>query len=155
MFYPVLKDVHNILRWLVILTAFWALFRVWGGLIARRAWEAADRKAGLAFSSSLNLQLIIGLILLFAGPMGSAFSNMGQTMKDPVMRFFVVEHPFMMILAVLVAQAGFSLAKRAATDRSRFVKATVAYTVATVLVLASIPWPFFKAGRPLLPSFLG
>jgi hypothetical protein len=155
MAYLVLKDIHNILRWLVILTAFWALFRVWGGLLARRTWAAADRHAGLAFTSTLNLQLVLGLIVLFAGPTGAAFSNMGQAMKDPTTRFFAVEHPFLMILAVVVAQVGFSLAKRAATDRARFLKAAIPYTLATIFVLISIPWPFLKAGRPLFPSFLG
>jgi hypothetical protein len=80
---------------------------------------------------------------------------MGTTMKDPVMRFFAVEHPFMMLLAVIVAQAGFSLSKRAGSDRAKFVRAAICYTISAVLILAAIPWPFLKAGRPLLPAFLG
>jgi hypothetical protein len=155
MVYLFLKDTHNILRWLVIFTCLWALFRVWSGLLAHGAWSKKDRIAGVIFTSILNLQFIIGLLLLFTGPMRAAFSNMSGTMKDPVMRFFVVEHPFMMLLAVIIAQVGFSLSKRAGTDRAKFLRATICYTISAILIFASIPWPFMKAARPLLPSFLG
>ncbi len=155
MAYVFLLNTHNILRWLVILSSLWALYRVWSGLVSRSEWAKQDRMSGVIFTSLLNLQLVIGLLLLFTGPMKAAFSNMSATMKDPVMRFFAVEHPFMMILAVIVAQAGFSLSKRAGTDRAKFLRAAICYTVATILIFASIPWPFMKAARPLLPSFLG
>lgn len=153
MAYHFLLNTHNLLRWLVILSCLWALFRVWSGLLARGEWTKKDRIAGVIFTSILNLQFLIGLILLFTGPMRAAFSSMSTTMKDPVMRFFAVEHPILMLLAVVIAQTGFSLSKRAGTDRAKFLRATICYTVAAVLIFASIPWPFLKAARPLLPSF--
>lgn len=155
MAYAFLLNTHNILRWLVILSCLWALFRVWRGMLSRSEWTKKDRIAGVIFTSILNLQFILGLLLLFTGPMKAAFSNMSATMKDPVMRFFAVEHPFMMVLAVIIAQVGFSLSKRAGTDRAKFVRAAIYYTIAAVLIFVSIPWPFMKAARPLLPSFLG
>jgi len=153
--YLFLKDLHNIFRWLVLLGCLWALVRVWAGFLKHSDWTKKDRIAGLVFTSILNLQFILGLIVLFTGPIRFAYSSMGTTMKDPVMRFFAVEHPFMMLLAVIVAQAGFSLSKRAGSDRAKFVRAAICYTISAVLILAAIPWPFLKAGRPLLPAFLG
>ena len=156
MAYLFLKDTHNLLRWLVLLTALWALFRVWGGFIGRSAWSKKDRIAGLVFTSILNVQFLIGLILYGISPLTrSAMMNFGAAMKDSTLRFYALEHPLMMFLAVVIAQAGFSMSKRAADDRGKFVKATIMYTISFVLILSSIPWPFLKHGRPLLPSFLG
>lgn len=153
--YELSKDLHNLLRWIVILAALWALVAHWGGFLGGRAWNRKDRLSGLVFTSSLNLQLLLGLVVLFLGPVHAAYASMGTTMKDPVLRFFAIEHPFLMVLAVVVAQVGFSLAKRAATDRARFLRGAVCYTIAGVLLAAGIPWPFREAGRPLLPGFLG
>lgn len=155
MAYVFLLNTHNILRWLVILSCLWALICVWKGLFTRGEWTKKDRIAGVIFTSILNVQFLIGLLLLFTGPIRAAFSSMSATMKDPVMRFFAVEHPFMMLLAVIIAQAGFSLSKRAGTDRAKFLRATICYTISAVLIFASIPWPFMKAARPLFPSFPG
>lgn len=149
MLYPILKDAHNLLRWLVILTALWALIRVWPGFFRAAIWEKKDRLAGLLFTSVLNLQFLLGLALLLIGPYRAAYGSMATTMKDPVLRFFTVEHPFMMFLAVLVAQAGFSLSKRASGDRAKFLRAAICYTIALLLILAAIPWKY----SPLIPRF--
>jgi hypothetical protein len=68
---------------------------------------------------------------------------------------FAVEHLAGMLLAVVITQVGYSISKRATTDRRKFLRAAVAYSLAAVLIVASIPWPFMKYGRPLFPSFGG
>ena len=82
-------------------------------------------------------------------------TNFAAAMKDSTLRFFAVEHVAGMLLAVIIAQLGYSLAKRAATDRAKFFRSAIAYSIAAVLILGSIPWPFMKYGRPLFPSFGG
>lgn len=153
--YIFLKDTHSILRWLVILSGLWALFRVWAGLIKGSVWTKQDRIAGLVFTSTLNVQFLIGLALYGISPITTAaMKAFGAAMKEPGLRFFAVEHPTGMILAVVLAQVGFSISKRAETDRSKFLKATVFYTIAALLIVASIPWPGSEAhGRPLFPQF--
>jgi hypothetical protein len=154
--YLFLKDAHSILRWVVILTCLYALLRVWNGLLNKRPWEKADRLSGLAFTSALNLQFFLGLGLYAISPLTvPAMKNFGAAMKDSTLRFFLVEHPTAMLLAVIIAQAGFSLSKRAPSDRARFLRATIAYTLAALLILAAIPWPFLKYGRPLFPDLGG
>jgi hypothetical protein len=152
--YAFLRDTHSLLRWIVIIACLWTLARVWSGFFGRSEWTRKDQMAGLAFTSLLNLQLILGLILYAISPLTrAAMTNFAAAMKDSTLRFFAVEHLAGMLLAVVVAQAGYSLAKRAATDRAKFLRAAVAYSIAAVLIVASIPWPFMKYGRPLFPSF--
>ena len=152
MAYPFLKDIHNLLRWLVLLACAWALFRAWLGALKSRPWAKADKISGLAFTSVLNLQLILGIVLYAISPLTrAAMAGFAAAMKDPTLRFFAVEHPAAMLLAAAVAQIGYSLSKRAVTDRQKHLRAAISYTIATLLVVGSIPWPCFKYGRPLFP----
>ena len=106
------------------------------------------------FTSLLNLQFVLGLVLYGINPITrSALSNFAGTMKDSVLRFYAVEHLGGMLLAVVVAQVGYSISKRVPTDRGKFLTAAIFYPIEGLLILASIPWPFMKYGRPLFPSF--
>jgi len=82
--------------------------------------------------------------------------NFAAAMKDSTLRFFAVEHVAGMVLAVAIAQIGYSISKRAATDRGKFSALSDSPTRwPAVLILAGIPWPFMKYGRPLFPSLGG
>jgi hypothetical protein len=154
--YLILKDTHSLLRWFVILASFWALARVWSGFFGRSKWTGKDQKAGLIFTSLLNLQFLLGLVLYAISPITrSALGNFAEAMKDSVLRFYSVEHLAGMVLAVAIAQIGYSFSKRAATDHGKFLRAAIFYSIASLVILASIPWPFMKYGRPLFPSFSG
>jgi hypothetical protein len=154
--YLLLKDAHNLLRWIVLIACLWALLRVWSGLFARADWTRKDQMAGLIFTSLLNVQFVLGIILYAISPiMRTALTNFAAAMKDSTLRFFAVEHLAGMLLAIIIAQIGYSISKRANTDRGKFLRAAIAYSLAGLLILASIPWPFMKYGRPLFPTFGG
>lgn len=156
--YIFLKDAHSILRWFVLLAGLWALVRVWLGVLNNDPWTKKDRIAGLVFTTFLNVQFLIGLALYFISPITTAaMHNMKAIMKEPGIRFFAVDHPTAMILAVIIAQIGFSISKRSTKgSRHQFLVAAFSYTIAAILILVSIPWPFFeKYGRPLFPHFGG
>jgi uncharacterized membrane protein YcfT len=154
--YLFLKDTHSLLRWIVILACLWALLRVWSGFFGRSEWTRKDQMAGLIFTSLLNLQIILGLVLYGISPITrSAMMNFAAAMTDSILRFYAVEHLAGMLLAGVIAQAGYSMSKRAGTHRGKFLRAAIAYSIAAVLILASIPWPFMKYGRALFPSFGG
>lgn len=149
--YEVVKGVHNILRWVVLAGGAYALFVTYRGLFRRGTWSGGARVAGLVFTSALNVQLLLGLLLYVISPLTrAAMGDMGAAMGNDTLRFFAVEHLVTMVLAVAAAQAGFSLAKRAKDDRARFVRSAVGYTAAMVLVLSLTPW-----WRPLLPWYWG
>ncbi len=156
MAYLLLRDVHSVLRWIVLIACLWALLRVWSGLFGRAEWTRKDQMAGLIFTSLLNIQLVLGLLLYAISPISrTALTNFAAAMKDSTLRFFVVEHFAGMLLAIIIAQVGYSISKRAPTDRAKFLRAAITYSIAGLLILASIPWPFMKYGRPLFPSFAG
>lgn len=144
--YVGLLQLHNVTRWLVLVAAVYAIVVSLRGLFSKKAWTKGDQRAGLIYSSLLGVQLILGLWLYFISPVvQSGLRDMASTMQNSQIRFFVVEHITLMILAVIVAQLGYSLSKRATTDRAKFLRSSLGYIVATVLVLFGIPWwrPFF------------
>ena len=149
--YTVLIAVHSILRWVVLLAALGAVglaIAGWRG----KPWESRDRIAGRAFVGALDLQILIGLILYLLSPIVSAaFSNIGEAMRDRMLRFFLVEHLTGMIVAAALAHAGAVRIKKAADDRQRHRTAAVFFGLSLLVILLSIPWPGMPAGRPLWP----
>ena len=142
--------IHNILRWVVLILAVVALFRAYLGWFGKREYTETDRKVGVYFSVSLDIQLLLGLLLyIFLSPITrTAFQDFSSAMTIPDIRYFAVEHILMMILAVIIVHVGTIFSKRAISDISKFRRAAIWYTVATLVVILAIPW-----WRPLLPGF--
>jgi hypothetical protein len=143
--------LHSLLRWAVLGLGLWAVLRAYAGVSSRRAWAPVDDSVGRWFTISLDVQLLLGLVLygLLSPITTQAFSDMGGAMRDPVMRFWAVEHIAMMVVALALAHVGRARARRAATDTSRHRTSAIFYTLALIAVLAAIPWPFMSVGRPL------
>ena len=106
----------------------------------------------MAFVSALDLQLLLGLLLylVISPSMAEIRANFGAAMKDPVARFWAVEHITSMLVAVVLVHVGRVLGRKAATPDSRRMKLFICFGIATVLMLLAIPWPGMRAGRPLL-----
>ncbi len=101
---------------------------------------------------SCDIQLLMGLVLYFTGMWFDRLkTDTGAAMKDAPMRFFAVEHAFMMIIAWLLVHVGRSMVKRADTDAQKHKRTLIYFGIALVLILAMIPWPFRvpEIARPL------
>jgi hypothetical protein len=150
--YQLLLILHNLTRWIVLALGVWALYRAYSGLASGRAWTRADRQAGALFAAFLGIQFILG-VLFYIVPgtsVNAMLGNLGAAMRDPQLRFFIAEHSVVMFVAVLLSNIGAGAARRAATDRSKFRRAAVFYTLTFLLVILAIPWPFLSYGRPLI-----
>lgn len=145
--YEFLRGLHNLLRWIVLLGGVSAIILTVRGLLTRAEWTGRERGIGAAFTGSLHLQVLVGLLLYLVSPIvRGGFADFGAAMGDADTRFFLVEHGLIMILAAVSAQVGLSLARRASTDRARYLRATVGFVLAMLLIFYAIPW-----GRSLIP----
>ena len=61
-------------------------------------------------------------------------------MSQPEIRMMVVEHPLMMILAIVLITMGFSKHKKQTTDNAKFKTIFMYYGIALLFVLSRIPW---------------
>lgn len=152
----VLRALHNLNRWFVLIAAVWALVVLYRGLFSRAAWGPQPLRVSRMFVGLMDLQFLLGLILYVLGPYaGTLFSSFRDAMGQAVLRFFALEHPLQMLIAIIVAHVGLGLAKKATTDRAKYKRAAIAFTIALVIMLAGIPWPGSEHGRPLLPTLAG
>lgn len=145
--YPIFLFAHNWLRWVVLIAGILIVAFAWLGWLGKRSWGKRERVWGMIFNSAMDLQLLVGALLYFVfSPLTtSAFGNFAAAMQNAAQRFFVVEHGFVMLFAVVFAHLGSVLSKKAANDQGKFRRSVIWYTLALVLVLAMIPWD-----RPLL-----
>ncbi|MBG8555538.1 hypothetical protein [Hymenobacter guriensis] len=149
--YSTVLLLHSWTRWLVLIFGLIALFRALSGWQGRKPYVGADNGMGAAFVGSMHLQLLLGIILYFISPWGAkAFETAGSAvMKDPTGRFFAVEHLVGMLLAVVAAQVGRTLSKKATDPVLKHKKAFIWFAVALLLVLLMIPWGIWNPARPL------
>jgi uncharacterized membrane protein len=145
-----LLHTHNLLRWVILLAGLYAIVKSMQGLKGDRPYASA-RRVGVVFMASLHLQLITGLLLFVVSPLVHvAMSDMKSTMADAATRFYIAEHPTLMVIAVVVATIGSIVAKNAPDDAARHRKLLVFTVVTMLLLLGGIPWQ-----RPLLPGMGG
>jgi len=123
--------------------------------MSKRIYNAGDNRSNLFFMISCDIQLLIGLILFFSNAwFDKVKAGMGDVMKNPVDRFFTVEHAGMMILAWILVHVGRSSVKRAPNDAAKHKKMLIFFGLAFLIIIASIPWPFrAEIARPWLRMF--
>src|SRR5690606_12924969 len=99
---------------------------------------------------------LLGLALYFIGPWGFKViqaAGMGDVMKNAANRFWAVEHPLMMILAVILVHIGYAGTKGNRPHRTKFRRLFWCTLIALIFILAAVPWPFREGiGRPWFPG---
>jgi cytochrome c biogenesis factor len=148
--YTVILDAHGLLRWIVMTAAAWALFCAYRGWLTSASWTGADRRAGLVLSSALDLQVLLGIALAFLSPLiQTALFGLKAAMNAPHLRFFLVEHIPLMLVALVLVHAGGRTARRTTDERMKRRRAALLYTLATLAMFVAIPW-----WRPIVPGLV-
>lgn len=144
-----LLHAHSGLRYVALALLVAAIGAGFAAIMSKKAYTPGSRKLYSFAMVGTHIQLLIGLVLYIMSsvPMISAV-GMGEIMKDEEKRFWVIEHPVMMILAVILITTGFSLGKRARIDAARHRITTVFYLLGLILIFFAIPWPFMSPSRP-------
>lgn len=143
-----LLHLHNAARWLVLIAAVIAIVVAVAGLVRGARWGRSAKLSGLAYMITMDAQLLIGLLLYGVSPLvRAAIGDMSMAMGDAQLRFYLIEHALLMVVAVVMVHAGYALAKRASSARAAYLRATAFYLLGLVLVLVAIPWE-----RALLPG---
>jgi len=151
--YQTVLIAHSWIRWFALVSAFGATLAVVRNQVQGDR-SIADRW-GLMLMMGLDLQMLLGLILYFvvSPNMEQIRANFPAAMKDPTTRFWAVEHLTMMFAAVVLAHVGRVLARKAKDVNAKRTRLMICFGLTTVLLLAGIPWPGLRAGRPLLRPF--
>ena len=143
--------VHNGMRWVVLTLGLLLLLNALAGWVRGRDWRNGDERLHSAFLGFVDLQFLAGLILYaFLSPLPQAFvAELPATMKVPTIRFFMLDHPVAMFIAIAILHVARNKSKSAKGPR-RFRMVSLTTALALGIMLASIPWPGLRYGRPLV-----
>lgn len=142
--------LHSYLRWLVLISLLTAIYRACRGYATGSAFSARDNSIRHWTATIAHIQVALGMLVYFRSPLVSYFlKNLGAG-KNLELLFFGMIHGVLMLSAIVVLSMGSAFSKRKGSDREKFRTMLIWYTIALLLILIAIPWPFSPlAQRPL------
>ena len=137
-----IQMLHSGWAYIALLVLIVAVINAAMGFFSDKEFKEKDLRIPLFTLIVFHLQLIIGLIGYYTSNYYDTMRTvgMGEVMKQPELRLMLVEHPIMMILAIILITMGFSKHKKQQTDKGRFKTILLYYGIALILVLSRIPW---------------
>lgn len=136
-----LKNVHSYWAYLVLLILIFAVVNAIIGLIQKKQFTDKDLRIGLFTLIVSHIQLLIGLAWYFMSPWFEALTNDASTvMKTKEVRLLAVEHPSMMIIAIILITIGWSKHKKKTTSEGKFKTFAIFYGLGLLVILSRIPW---------------
>jgi len=144
-----LNTLHSYNRYLVLAAMVFVLFRAYSGWLGRKPFEKVDNIGSAALLGLAHLQALIGLLqYAFTSTWTqTAFADFGAAMKDPMQRYFAVEHITAMLIAVALIQTGRSLSKKATEDTNKHRKLAIYTSIALVIIVATLAQKGLLFGR--------
>ena len=139
--YQFFVHAHSGWRWIVLFLLLAAIVRTNIGWKSNKEFTDKDRKLVMFSMITFHLQVLVGIILYFLSPKVQYINEM---MGNSVLRFFTIEHFLMMLLSMALITVGYSKSKKATDSKSKFKYAAIFFTVALIIMLAAIPWPFLR-----------
>jgi Na+/H+-dicarboxylate symporter len=136
-----MKDIHSYWAYLVLAILIFTVVNAIIGLKQKKEFTDKDLRLGLFTLILSHIQLLIGLGWYFMSPWYKALKdNAGEVMGDKAARLLAVEHPIVMILAIVLITIGWSKHKKKIEDAAKFKTFSIFYGLALLLILSRIPW---------------
>jgi len=148
-----LLTVHSIIRWAVLGSLLYTIFRSWQGYRKLLPFTKEDNSLRHWTATVAHVQLLLGIILYTQSPVAKAMaSEIKNGWSEPV--FFGLVHIALMLIAIVIITIGSAKAKRKTLAPDKFKTTLVYFSAGLFLILIAIPWPFSPlAQRPYLRQF--
>ncbi|WP_149244097.1 hypothetical protein [Dyadobacter sp. 32] len=153
--YQALLIFHSATRWLVLLSLAYSVFRAYKGYSGGHTFTKQDDTVRHVTATVAHIQLMIGFTLYFQSPIIKYFwQHFREAVRIGDSAFFGLIHMFFMFIAIMLISIGSALAKRQTAHHLKFRIMLLWFSVALIVILALIPWPFSPlAGRPFVRFF--
>ena len=125
-------QLHAIWRWVLLIAAIVVVIKALIGWLGQRPFTKLDDQLGMAFTMIVDIQVLLGLIIWLFGPLG--LRNLSQAMSNATLRFIVLEHPILLLIALTFAHLGRSRSKKATDDTVRHRTSFVFYLFSVVFI---------------------
>jgi Na+/citrate or Na+/malate symporter len=127
--------LHSVIRYFVLIMLIVLVFKSLAGWMGKAAYTPADNKISLFTLIFTHTQFLLGVLLYFVSPFVQ-FSS--ETMKDPFLRYWTVEHVTVMLIAVVLITVARSTSKKIADGVARHKRLFMLNVIALVIILAGI-----------------
>ena len=136
-----LKHLHSFLPYLLLTVLLISFVKSVIAYRGQHPHTEGHRKNGLILLILAHIQFLIGGILYFVSPMSTGgLNNFGAAMKDPTLRLYSLEHPLIMILAIVLITMAYSKSKKDISSQLKHKIKSIYFGFALVLILSRIPW---------------
>ncbi len=132
-----MKVIHSYWAYIVLAVLIYTVINAVIGLVKKKEFTHKDFRLGLFTLITTHIQLLIGLGWYFMSPW---YKSMKASGIDSSNRLLAVEHPIMMILAIVLITMGWSKHKKKVKSESKFKTFALFYGLALVFILSRIPW---------------
>lgn len=137
--YTGFRHLHSYFAYILLAVLIFSLLYAVYQFVNKKPFSEKARKVALIGFVASHLQLLIGIVLYLISPVGlSQFS--GEAMGDSLSRLYVLEHPLMMIIGIVLISIGYIKAKKPGDDARRFKTVILFYTLGLIFILSRIPW---------------
>lgn len=135
-------QTHSYMAYLALILLLFAVAVFKIGWFYNKPFTGKEQKLALITLVVFHLQLLIGLAWYFMSPYFQFMmqQGMGETMKITQYRLLAVEHPLMMVLAIILITMGYSKHKKKTTNKSKYSTLMWYYGIALLLILLRLPW---------------
>ena len=141
--YTGLHHAHVLLRYFVLIMLVVVIVMSLVGLLNNKPFGRLNEKFSLYLLIFTHLQLVVGLILYFVSPFVK-FSS--ETMKDPSLRYWTVEHVVGMLVAIALITIARISSKKLMQDSAKHKRLLILNSIALVVIISII----ILSGRPIL-----
>lgn len=148
--YQTLTFLHSIMRWLVLASLIYSIYRAYKGYFSNSEFSKTDNNVRHWTATIAHIQLIIGVIFYMKSPTIKYFwNNFNEAIHNLDIAFFGLIHIFLMLTAIILITIGSAKSKRKSTDKEKYKTMLVWFSISLIIIFIAIPWPFSPfANRP-------
>ena len=133
------KQYHSLIALLLLTVILFVIVFTAYGWLKKKPFTKTNKKIALVGMAIAYIQFLIGAILYYLSPLGmSNFSS--AAMKNSMSRLYILEHPFMMIIGIVLISIGYFKAQSANNDNRKYKTILIFYSIGLLIILSRIPW---------------
>ncbi len=136
--YNIIQHSHSGIMWLVVIMLFLSVIFSMIKLIKKDEADSAYWYKFFRITKLLMyLQALLGITLMFISPMVHYASGF---MKNEELRFYGMEHPLMMLIAIGLVSIGLYKSKKKPTIVRKNTTVFIYFSIALIAMVLIIPW---------------
>src|SRR5690625_1254997 len=118
--YTGFKHLHSFIAYILLSVFIFSILFTLFRLIQKKSFSDLQMKVAVGGLISMHLQLLVGLVLYLVSTMGLFNLMSGEAMQNSLSRLYALEHPLIILIAVVLVTVGYRKVKKPGDDVRRY-----------------------------------